>query len=119
MVLLTACNAPLRHVIAKSGTQSTPMADSVDNGKQQERAAENAHHVLTHRCTSRRYKWLALRHPGTQSPSQIRGLCGWQKIISTMASAKSGQWTMLLQCSSKITEKMLFLFILVTLCHPI
>jgi hypothetical protein len=93
--LLTACITPLRHAIAKLVTQSAPMADYVNNGKQQEQATDNTHPVLMHGCTSRRHQQLALRRLGMQYPNQVRGPCRWQKIISTMASDKSWQRTML------------------------
>jgi hypothetical protein len=42
MALLVACVAPLRQAIAKLNMRSTPMPNYIDNGKRQERAADDA-----------------------------------------------------------------------------
>jgi hypothetical protein len=42
MALATACILPLGNAIAKLSTWSAPMANYVNNGKQQERVADDA-----------------------------------------------------------------------------
>ncbi len=54
MESLTACATLLGHAIVVPGTQSTPMANYVDNGRWQERAADDACHILMRECTSQR-----------------------------------------------------------------
>ena len=49
----TACTALLEHAVAKSGTQSALMANYINNGKWQERAADDTCHVSMRECTLR------------------------------------------------------------------
>ncbi len=53
MASSTACTALLKHAIAESGTWSALMVNYVNNGKWQERAADDTCHLSMHECTSR------------------------------------------------------------------
>ncbi len=92
------------------------MANYIDNGKRQEQAVYDAHHILTHGFTSWHCWWHVLRRSGRQLPNWICGPHRCQ-ITLTTASGKSGRRMMLRRCSTKITEKMHCLLTLVTL-HP-
>jgi hypothetical protein len=94
------------------------MADYVNNCKQQERTADNAHHILMRGCTLQHCWRLASSHSARDH--QIRYTvradgrklwCQWQ-----VTRAGSGQC-----CGNaalvKLTEKMHCLLIWVTLCH--
>jgi hypothetical protein len=110
MASSTACTALLKHAIAESGTWSALMVNYVNNGKWQERAADDTCHLSMHECTSRHCWQHALHHSGTQLPNRLRSPCWWQ-ITSTTAIGKSGWWT-----SPPRLDAWLYLTALLTAC---